>query len=82
MENPISKPNSNYQLDSGTISFTLTIPANLNKIVDYYCERKDFNKSNFIRRAVKKYIAQRQADNYEFWEGLYDEIQNSENEIE
>jgi len=44
------------KLDKSTESVSISLPTWLLQILDEVCEEKDFNRSTFAKRAIKKYL--------------------------
>jgi len=65
---------SRFKLNSASESFTVSLPGGLLEIMDDCCDRYDFSRSSFVKRAVKKYIAQKAADDPAFWDQQYQKL--------
>lgn len=50
-----------------TETFTVSIPSYLIEEMDLLCVKRDLNRSAFVKRALKKYIALHHADSDLFW---------------
>ena len=61
-----------------TESVSVSLESRLISVIDSICERKDFSRSNFIKRAVKKYIGQIQSEDPKFWDRLYYDNENDD----
>jgi len=61
------------QDNKATESFSVSLPGWLLESMDMVCEKRDFNRSSFIRRAVKKYILM-QIDSPKLWNKIYQEL--------
>lgn len=69
-------PQTNIKLNNGSESVSVSLPGWLIEILDEICERKDFTRSTFCKRAIKKAILLNMVDDYHFWERLYHDVQN------
>lgn len=69
-------PKSKIKLNNGSESVSISLPGWLIEILDDVCERKDFTRSTFIKRATKKAILLNLTDDSAFWERVYHDIQN------
>jgi metal-responsive CopG/Arc/MetJ family transcriptional regulator len=61
------------KLDKATESVSISIPSWLLQILDEVCEQKDFCRSTFAKRAIKKYLLSHM-DNPTLWKSIYNEI--------
>lgn len=55
---------------STTEGITVSIPSYIIEEMDEICRRKDFNRSGFVTRALKQYIAKYHSDSSLFWDYL------------
>ena len=67
---------SKLKLNSASEVFSVSLPGWLIEIMDDICEKFDFNRSTFVKHAIKKAILLKSNDP-ETWEILYDRAQNS-----
>ena len=54
-----------------TENISISLPGNLIDLLDSACDRYDFTRSNLMKRALKKYLAQKYANSPEFWDEAY-----------
>jgi len=65
------------RLNNATEPISISLPGWLLDLLDEICERKDFSRSVFVKRAIKKYLLY-QNDDLEIWKHLYaDRIKKS-----
>ena len=54
-----------------TETVSITFPSKTLQILDSICDRKDFARSGFVNRAVKKYILLQQCNDSVIWDSVY-----------
>ena len=66
---------SQIKLNGASESISISLPGWLVEMLDDICEQKNFSRSTFCKRAIKKAILLNKIDNRELWEKLYKEVQ-------
>ena len=61
------------KLDTTSEGITISLPHYIVTIMDDLCERHDFNRSTFVRRALKRYMLSKM-DSPEMWKEIYKKI--------
>ena len=64
-------PKSQIELNQATESISISLPGWLNEMLEDICQRKDFTKSTFCKRALKKAILLSYTDDLALWNHLY-----------
>ena len=64
------------KLNGGSEGVNISLPGWLIETLDEICEQKDFTRSTFCKRAIKKAILLSMVDDCHFWERFYHDIQN------
>jgi len=54
-----------------TENISISLPSDMIELLEEFCDRKDFSKSGFIRRAIKKYMFLQSCDDKILWDQLY-----------
>jgi len=67
---------SSTKLNNSSEPVSVSLPGWLIEILDDICERKDFTRSTFCKRAIKKAILLKMVDDCNIWERLYHDVQN------
>lgn len=62
------------KLNSASENISASLPGWLIEIMDEVCERNDFNRSTFVKYALKKAILDKM-DSPELWEQIYQDFQ-------
>jgi metal-responsive CopG/Arc/MetJ family transcriptional regulator len=60
-------------LSPKTETISVSLPTWLVELLDETCFQKDFTRSCFIKRAIKKYLLTKN-ENPRLWEQLYDQL--------
>jgi len=69
-------PRSQIELNQATESISISLPGWLNEMLEEICQQRDFTKSTFCKRALKKAILLSHTDNQKLWEHLYTADEN------
>ena len=60
------------EIDNTTENFSVSMPTWLIEVVDIICKQRDYTRSSFITRCVRKNIWAISADDPKLWQKLYD----------
>lgn len=61
------------RLNSKTESISISLPGWLIDLLDHTCEVQDFSRSTFIKRALKRYLLDKNQDP-DLWTTLYERL--------
>ncbi len=61
------------RLSQKSETLSISLPTWLIEMLDEVCLNKDFTRSCFIKRAIKRYILH-QCDSPDLWQKVYDEM--------
>jgi Arc/MetJ-type ribon-helix-helix transcriptional regulator len=63
------------RLNTKTETISISLPAWLIDILDQVCEKHDFSRSNFVKRATRKYLFLKM-DDPELWLRIHHDVMN------
>lgn len=61
------------RLSQKSETISISLPSWMIDLLDQVCLHKDFSRSCFIKRALKRYILH-QCDSLSLWEKVYDDL--------
>ena len=64
-------PKTKIEINSASETVSISLPGWLLELLDETCRRKDFTRSTFCKRAIKKAILLAHTDDFTLWEKLY-----------
>jgi len=61
------------RLSQKTETLSISLPTWMIEMLDEICLNKDFSRSSFIKRSIKRYILHH-CDSPQLWQKVYDEV--------